>query len=248
MALGGVAAVLDAGALYIDPFGQVAAMGAAYLMEHVKPLSDALDAVAGDPDQISAYSQTWHNVANAVERAGTDLQSAVDRETLDWTGAAGDAYRAHINEQLNAVQALRNASTAMSEIVHGVGLMVAFARGLVRDLVAQALATLAVRLPTWLAAEGLTFGLATPVVVAQAAELIAHRGPARVARVLRGVVEDAAETAADHPAPGRTDPLALGTGQEVGPQGPARRAGPHGSGLHEGRDCTNRVRTELQRG
>jgi hypothetical protein len=241
VALGAVSATLDAAAIVIDPFGQVAAMGAAFLMEHVKPLSDALDAVAGDPDQVAAYSQTWHNAAVAVERAGGDLQSAMDRETLDWTGAAGDAYRAHMNEQLNAILALRNASTAMSEIVQGVGIVVAFARGLVRDLVAQALATLAVRLPTWLAAEGLTIGLATPAVVAQAAELIAT-WTARVSRVLRGITKTLQKLI---PIVRRLDTLirdlvALlkrlarkAPHGEHGPHGPHSSGGLHEPGLHE---------------
>ncbi|MFD0519414.1 eCIS core domain-containing protein [Paractinoplanes durhamensis] len=46
-------------------------------------------------------------------------------------------------------------------------------RGLVRDLIAQFVATLAARLPQWLAEEGLTLGLATPVVVGQVAALVA---------------------------------------------------------------------------
>jgi hypothetical protein len=239
--IGGVAATLDAVSLVIDPLGQVAAMGAAFLMEHVKPLSDALDFVAGDPDQIAAYSQTWRNAADSVDRAGTDLQAAVDRETLDWTGAAGDAYRAHMNEQLNAILGLRNASTAMSEIVQGVGLMVSFARGLVRDLVAQFLATLAVRLPTWLAAEGLTVGLATPAVVAQAAELIAT-WTARVARVLRGIAKTLQKLL---PILRHLDELIRSLvvllkrlarkapHGEHGPHGPHSGGGPHEPGLHE---------------
>jgi hypothetical protein len=46
-------------------------------------------------------------------------------------------------------------------------------RGIVRDLIAQFVATLAARLPQWLAEEGLTLGIGTPVVVGQVATLVA---------------------------------------------------------------------------
>jgi hypothetical protein len=76
VAIGGVATALDGLALYLDPAGEVGAYIAAILMEQIQPLSDALDALAGDPDQITAYAQTWHNAADAVERAGIDLRTA----------------------------------------------------------------------------------------------------------------------------------------------------------------------------
>lgn len=42
----------------------------------------------------------------------------------------------------------------------------------VRDLIADFIATLAVRLPQWLAEAGLTLGIATPVVISQVAALV----------------------------------------------------------------------------
>jgi hypothetical protein len=50
---------------------------------------------------------------------------------------------------------------------------VGLVRGIVRDLTAQFVATLAARLPQWLAEEGLTVGFATPVVIGQVAALVA---------------------------------------------------------------------------
>jgi len=42
---------------------EVQAEAIGWLMEHVKPLPDALDALAGDPDRIDAYAQTGNNVS-----------------------------------------------------------------------------------------------------------------------------------------------------------------------------------------
>jgi hypothetical protein len=61
--LGGVSAGLDALALISDPIGALLQYGVAWLIEHVKPLSEALDWLAGDPAQIAAHAQTWRSVA-----------------------------------------------------------------------------------------------------------------------------------------------------------------------------------------
>ena len=61
-------------------------------------------------------------------------------------------------------------------------------REMVRDLIAEFVAVLAVRLPLWLAQEGLTFGLATPVVVAQVSALVA-KWAARISRLLLALVD-----------------------------------------------------------
>ncbi|WLS44520.1 hypothetical protein Q3V37_24510 [Micromonospora profundi] len=61
--IGGVATSMDALATVLDPLGSLVSWGVGWLLEHVKPLSDALDWLAGDPDQIHAYASTWRNVA-----------------------------------------------------------------------------------------------------------------------------------------------------------------------------------------
>ena len=58
-----VSAGLDALALVSDPVGALLQYGIAWLIAHVKPLSEALDWLAGDPAQITAHAQTWRNVA-----------------------------------------------------------------------------------------------------------------------------------------------------------------------------------------
>jgi hypothetical protein len=186
--IGGFAASMDVLALVLDPLGQLVAWGVAWLMEHVKPLSDALDALAGDPDQITAFAQTWHNVANAVGGAAEELRGAVDRETMQWLGATADAYRNHAGEQQAAMIALKDAADAIGSIVEGAGLVVALVRGLVRDLIAEFVGVLAVRIWVWLAEEACTLGLATPLVIAQVSSLVA-KWVGRIAHLLSGLVK-----------------------------------------------------------
>jgi hypothetical protein len=171
--LGGVGGSLDVLGMVIDPLGSLVAWGVGWLMEHVKPLQEALDRLAGNPDEVAAHATTWRNVSAAADGTHQQFADAVRVQTTDWSGASGDAYRGHAAQQLDAIAGIARASQAISYAVEGAGLLVGLVRGIVRDLIAQFVATLAARLPQWLAEEGLTLGIATPVVVGQVAALVA---------------------------------------------------------------------------
>ncbi|HEX5201879.1 MAG TPA: WXG100 family type VII secretion target [Actinoplanes sp.] len=185
--IGGIAAGLDALAFVTDPLGQLVAWGVGWLIEHLKPLSDALDVLAGDPDQIAAYAKTWANVASAIDGARIKLHDGVAGQLTDWTGSAAAAYRGRSGEYEATLAALVKANNALSEITAGAGLLVATVRMLVRDLIADFVSVLAVRLWEWLAEEGLTLGLGTPWVIAQVTSL-AGKWVGRIAHLLDGLV------------------------------------------------------------
>lgn len=60
--LGVVGAGLDTLALVTDPVGTLLQYGISWLIEHVKPLSEALDWLAGDPAEIAAHAHTWQTL------------------------------------------------------------------------------------------------------------------------------------------------------------------------------------------
>jgi hypothetical protein len=170
--LGTVGGSLDILALAIDPLGSLVSWGVSWLMEHVKPLKEALDRLAGNPDAISAHAATWQNVSKFTAEAREQYEDAIRYETAAWQGASGDAYRDHAGVHLTVMQGISSAAHGISYAVEGAGLLVGLVRGIVRDLIAQFVGTLAARLPMWLAEEGFTLGLATPVVVGQVAALV----------------------------------------------------------------------------
>jgi uncharacterized protein YukE len=171
--LGGVGGSLDTLGMAIDPLGSLVAWGVRWLMEHVKPLEEALDWLAGNPDEVAAHAATWRNVSASAAGTHQQYADAVRAQTSGWAGTSGDAYRGHAAQQLEAIRTIATASEAISYAVEGAGLLVGLVRGIVRDLIAQFVATLAARLPQWLAEAGLTLGLAAPVVVGQVAALVA---------------------------------------------------------------------------
>jgi hypothetical protein len=185
--LGGVGASLDVLGMVIDPLGSLVAWGVSWLMEHVKPLKEALDHLAGNPDAISAHAATWQNVSKYTAGASARYTDAINYETASWQGDSGDAYRQHAGVHVAVAQGISHAAHGISYAVEGAGLLVGLVRGIVRDLIAQFVATLAARLPQWLAEEGLTLGLGTPVVIGQVAALVA-KWVEKIQHFIRGLL------------------------------------------------------------
>jgi uncharacterized protein YukE len=181
--LGVVGAGLDALAIISDPVGALLQYGVAWMIEHIRPLSEALDWLAGDPAQISAQAQTWRNVAADLRTDVDSLVRAARFDLTEWTGAAADAYRCWATQQHQSVDALAKAAEAMAAITEGAGFLIAAVRILVRD----AIATLVSRLIVYAAEEVGSLGLATPLVVEQVSTLIASWA-AKIARWLKSLI------------------------------------------------------------
>lgn len=128
-AIGDVSAGLDALAFVSDPIGSLLQYGVAWIIEHVKPLSEALDWLSGDPGQIAAHAQTWRNVAVALRDRADDLERAVRWDTDEWTGAAAEAYRTWTEQQKDAVGGLASAAETMAAITEGAGFLIALTVG-----------------------------------------------------------------------------------------------------------------------
>ncbi|MEU7750481.1 WXG100 family type VII secretion target [Micromonospora sp. NPDC049171] len=181
--LGVVSASLDALAFVSDPVGALLQYGIAWLIEHVKPLSEALDWLAGDPAQITAHAQTWRNVAASLRDEAAELARAVRTDVAGWGGSAGPAYRGWAAEQQQAITGLAQGADTMAAITEGAAGLVAAVRLLVRD----AIATCVSRLIVYAGELVITGGLAAPLVVEQVTTLVASWG-ARIARLLRGLL------------------------------------------------------------
>ncbi|GLZ37494.1 hypothetical protein [Actinokineospora sp. NBRC 105648] len=168
-ALGGGLEVLS---LALDPIGTLGQYAISWVIEHIAPLRDALNWLAGDADQIAAYAQTWKNVAQAVGGVATEFKTEVANGTSGWAGPAADAYRANTGAQGEHITAAATGAGTIGTVVEVVGVLVGAVRGIVRDLVAECISTLLLRLPQWLAEAGLTLGLATPHIVASVGALV----------------------------------------------------------------------------
>src|SRR5215470_577086 len=166
--LGAVGTGLEVLSMVIDPVGTLASYGVGWLIEHVKPLKEALDWLAGDPPVIRSFSETWGNVAHEIDAIAQDFNSETASGTSGWTGEAADAYRGHSAEVADALAGAGSLADGISTGVMIMGEIVAAVREIVRDLVAE----LVGKLITWALEEVASLGFATPVVVAQATAAI----------------------------------------------------------------------------
>ena len=181
--LGVVGAGLDALALVSDPVGALLQYGISWLIEHVRPLSEALDWLAGDPGLIAGHAQTWRNVASSLRDESDSLARAARFDLSEWHGAAAAAYQRWVGQRDESLQALARASDTMALIVEGAGMLIGTVRVMVRDAVATVVSRLIVYAGELIA----SFGLATPLVVEQVSTLCASWA-ARISRWLKDLI------------------------------------------------------------
>ncbi|MER7165333.1 WXG100 family type VII secretion target [Micromonospora sp. NPDC000207] len=181
--LGVVSAGLDALALVTDPAGALLQYGIAWLIEHVKPLTQALDWLAGDPTQITAHAQTWRNTATHLRDTAADLTRDVRADLTDWTGHAATTYRTRTSHQHQTITTLAAAADTMATLTETTAGLVAAVRLLVRDAIATCISRLTVYATELVA----TAGLATPLVIQQVTTTVATWA-ARITKLLRALI------------------------------------------------------------
>jgi uncharacterized protein YukE len=183
LSVAGASASLDVLAFVSDPFGSLLQYGIAWMIEHVRPLAEALDWLAGDPAAVTAQTQTWRNIAAALRDNNDDLIRAVRWDTTDWAGQAGDAYRAWSANQQNTITALAHAADTMAVMTDAAATLIAGVRQMVRDAIAVVVA----HLIDYAIEELASLGTATAVVANQAAILCAAWSD-RISRWMRDLL------------------------------------------------------------
>ncbi|MEV6906811.1 RHS repeat-associated core domain-containing protein [Amycolatopsis sp. NPDC051071] len=169
VAMGAVGTALDALSMALDPFGAILAAGVAWLMEHVGPLKEALDALAGNADEIQAQSQTWANVAKELGEVSEELTAAVKKDLAEWKGEAADAYRKQTTDTATVIQSAQKGSEGASSGVKTAGEVVAAVRALVRDIIAELIG----HLISWALQVVFTLGIGLTWVVPQVVAAVA---------------------------------------------------------------------------
>ena len=67
------ATVADTAAAVMDPLGEALSAGIGWIIEHLSPLKDWLNELAGDSDAVAAAASTWTNIATKLNSCATDL-------------------------------------------------------------------------------------------------------------------------------------------------------------------------------
>ncbi|MEA5366491.1 RHS repeat-associated core domain-containing protein [Amycolatopsis sp., V23-08] len=169
VAMGAVGTALDALSMAMDPFGAILAAGVSWLMEHVGPLKDALNALTGNADEIKAQSETWANVAKELGSVSSDLTDAIKADLQSWSGPASDTYRQRGQDVATTLQAAQKGCEGASSGVKTAGEVVAAVRTLVRDIISE----LVGHLISWALQVIFTLGIGLTWVVPQVVTAVA---------------------------------------------------------------------------
>ncbi|OLZ59641.1 RHS repeat-associated core domain-containing protein [Amycolatopsis keratiniphila] len=169
VALGAVGTALDALSMAMDPFGAILANGVGWLMEHVGPLKEALDALTGNADEIAANAETWMNIATELGDVGADLAGMVSADLQSWTGNSADAYRAQAKDTVTLLESAKAGCEGASSGVKTAGEVVAAVRALVRDIIAELIG----HLISWALQVLFTLGIGLTWVVPQVVNAVA---------------------------------------------------------------------------
>jgi hypothetical protein len=129
-----------------DPLESLLSAGAGWLIEHVWFLHEPLDALAGDPTQITAQAQTWHKVGAELGAVAQDHRTAAAALGA-WEGPAGDGYRGAVDRFGGALEQAGRDATQLADLILTTGAQVGTVRALIRDWTAgwvgEALGTIA---------------------------------------------------------------------------------------------------------
>jgi hypothetical protein len=124
-----------------NPLDSLLSAGVGWLIEHLWFLHEPLDALAGDPTQITAQAQTWHKVGAELGAVAQDHRAAA-AAISGWEGMAGDGYRGAVDRFGGALEQAGRDATQLADLILTTGAQVGTVRALVRDQIAGFLSEL----------------------------------------------------------------------------------------------------------
>jgi hypothetical protein len=119
-----------------DPLESLLSAGVGWLIEHVWFLHEPLDALAGDPTQITAQAQTWNKVGAELGAVAQDHRTAA-AALGGWEGPAGDGYRGTVDRFGGALEQAGRDATQLADLILTTGAQVGTVRALIRDQIAE---------------------------------------------------------------------------------------------------------------
>lgn len=126
---------LDTLGTIVNPLDSLLSAGVGWFIEHVWFLHEPLDALAGDPTQITAQAQTWHNVGGELGSIAQDHRAAAASLNA-WEGMAGDGYRGTVDRFSGALEQAGRDATRLADLILTTGAQVGTVRALIRDAIA----------------------------------------------------------------------------------------------------------------
>jgi predicted chitinase/uncharacterized protein YukE len=169
-AMGVTNVALDVIGVAGDPLGAISSAGVGFVLNAVSFLREPFDILMGSPEKIAGSAQSWMSAAQSLSNTAEQYRKSAVSQTSSWMGAAGNGYRRAATNQANGLEALAQASKAVSSAISKAGQAVAKARQVVMDLISEAVQKIIQICIEALSSSWLSFGASIAMGIAQSVQ------------------------------------------------------------------------------
>ena len=159
------ATVADTAAAVMDPLGEALSAGIGWIIEHLSPLKDWLNELAGDSDAVAAAASTWTNIGTKLSSCATDLEAVCSSRLAGQESLAVATFK---TLQAGSASHLRMTGQLAGAISGGLTVASVIVR-VVHDMVRDAIADVIGKLTSKAAIMAVSLGTAAPWAVSSLA-------------------------------------------------------------------------------
>ena len=180
------ATVADTAAAVMDPLGEALSAGIGWIIEHLSPLKDWLNELAGDSDAVAAAASTWTNIGTKLSSCASDLEAVCSSRLAGQESLAVATFK---TLQAGSASHLRMTGQLAGAISGGLTLASMIVR-MVHDMVRDAIADVIGKLTSKAAIMAVSLGTAAPWAVSSLAADVSSWAT-RLAKEVTNVVTSA---------------------------------------------------------
>ena len=159
------ATAADTAAAVMDPLGEALSAGMGWIIEHLWPLKDWLNELAGDSDAVAAAASTWTNIGAKLSSCAGDLEAVCSSRLAGQESLAVATFK---SLQAGSASHLRMTGQLAGAISGGLTVASMIVR-MVHDMVRDAISDVIGKLLSKASITVLTAGVAAPWAVSAVA-------------------------------------------------------------------------------
>ncbi|BDF97916.1 hypothetical protein AoKodu_02170 [Actinomyces oris K20] len=159
------ATAADTAAAVMDPLGEALSAGVGWIIEHLWPLKDWLNELAGDSDAVAAAASTWTNIGTKLNSCAGELEAVCSSRLAGQESLAVATFK---TLQAGSASHLRMTGEVAGAISGGLTLASVIVR-VVHDMVRDAIADVIGKLTSKAAIMAVSLGTAAPWAVSSVA-------------------------------------------------------------------------------
>ena len=159
------ATAADTAAAVMDPLGEALSTGIGWIIEHLWPLKDWLNELAGDSDAVAAAASTWTNIGTKLNSCAGELEAVCSSRLAGQESLAVATFK---TLQAGSASHLRMTGEVAGAISGGLTLASMIVR-MVHDMVRDAISDVIGKLLSKASITVLTAGVAAPWAVSSVA-------------------------------------------------------------------------------